>query len=142
MKPRAPAKPPLPHLFPVRPSNLPRDRQPGRSHGSRTRAQTKDRSTVRSTITPAGLPDLALDATLRAAAPYQTVRDKGNLAVAISDADIRHKVREKRIGHHILFVVDASGSMGANQRMIETEGMPALLLDAYQKREEVGLVSG
>ena len=129
--------------FPVRPLDLPHDRQTRESQGRRTRAQTKDRSGryVRSTITPAGLPDLALDATLRAAAPYQTVRDKGNLAVAISDADIRHKVREKRIGHHILFVVDASGSMGANQRMIETKGaILSLLLDAYQKREEVGLV--
>jgi magnesium chelatase subunit D len=61
--------------------------------------------------------------------------------VAIAEPDLRHKVREKRIGHHILFVVDASGSMGANQRMVETKtAILSLLLDAYQKREQVGLV--
>jgi magnesium chelatase subunit D len=129
--------------FPVRPLDLPHDRLPKESQGRRTRAQTNDRSGryVRPTMSPAGPPDLALDATLRAAAPHQTMRDKGNLAVAITDSDLRHKVREKRIGHHILFVVDASGSMGANQRMVETKGaILSLLLDAYQKREEVGLV--
>jgi magnesium chelatase subunit D len=129
--------------FPVRPLDLPHDRQPKESRGRRTRAVTKDRSGryVRPAMTPAGPPDLALDATLRAAAPYQPGRDKGNLAVAIAEPDLRHKVREKRIGHHILFVVDASGSMGANQRMVETKGaILSLLLDAYQKRERVGLV--
>jgi magnesium chelatase subunit D len=129
--------------FPVRPLDLPHDRQPRESQGRRTRAVTKDRSGryVRPAITPAGPPDLALDATLRAAAPHQQTRDKGNLAVAIAEPDLRHKVREKRIGHHILFVVDASGSMGANQRMVETKGaILSLLLDAYQKRERVGLV--
>lgn len=129
--------------FPVRPLDLPHDRLPKESQGRRTRARTNDRSGryVRPTMTPAGPPDLALDATLRAAAPYQMMRDKGNLAVAITDSDLRHKVREKRIGHHILFVVDASGSMGANQRMVETKGaILSLLLDAYQKREEVGLL--
>ena len=129
--------------FPVRPLDLPRDRQPKESQGRRTRAVTKDRSGryVRPAMTPAGPPDLALDATLRAAAPQQPSRDKGNLAVAIAESDLRHKVREKRIGHNILFVVDASGSMGANQRMVETKGaILSLLLDAYQKRERVGLV--
>ncbi|MGD0970928.1 MAG: putative cobaltochelatase [Desulfobaccales bacterium] len=129
--------------FPVRPLDLPHDRRPKESQGRRTRAVTQDRSGryVRPAMTPAGPPDLALDATLRAAAPYQPVRDKGNLAVAITEPDLRHKVREKRIGHHILFVVDASGSMGANQRMVETKGaILSLLLDAYQKRERVGLV--
>ncbi len=129
--------------FPVRPLDLPHDRQPKESQGRRTRAQTNDRSGryVRPAMTPAGPPDLALDATLRAAAPYQKIRDKGNLAVAVAEPDLRHKVREKRIGHHILFMVDASGSMGANQRMVETKGaILSLLLDAYQKREEVGLV--
>jgi len=129
--------------FPVRPLDLPHDRQPKESQGRRTRAVTKDRSGryVRPALTPAGPPDLALDATLRAAAPHQQARDKGNLAVAIAEPDLRHKVREKRIGHHILFVVDASGSMGANQRMVETKGaILSLLLDAYQKRERVGLV--
>ena len=50
-------------------------------------------------------------------------------------------MREKRIGRNILFVVDASGSMGADERMIETKAaILSLLIDAYQKRERVGLI--
>ncbi len=135
----APAAP-----FPVKPLDLPPDRTPKKAMGRRTQAPTEDKSGryVRSTITPRGAPDLALDATLRAAAPYQTLREKGNLALAVAEPDLRHKVREKRIGHHILFVVDASGSMGAKERMAETKAaILSLLLDAYQKRERVGLIT-
>ena len=96
---------------------------------------------MRSTLQPAGPPDLAIDATLRAAAPFQGVRQQGNLALAISELDLRYKMRERRIGRHILFVVDASGSMGADVRMAETKAaILSLLLDAYQRRERVGLI--
>jgi magnesium chelatase subunit D len=130
--------------FPVKPLDLPPDRIPKKALGRRTQAPTEDKSGryVRSTPSPRGAPDLALDATLRAAAPYQAFRDKGNLALAVAPPDVRHKVREKRIGHHILFVVDASGSMGARERMAETKAaILSLLLDAYQKRERVGLIT-
>ncbi|MCP6657895.1 hypothetical protein NL521_28585, partial [Klebsiella pneumoniae] len=66
--------------------------------------------------------DLAIDATIRAAAPFQRSRKTNGMAVVIETGDIREKVREKRIGNFMLFVVDASGSMGAKQRMIETKG--------------------
>ena len=69
------------------------------------------------------------------------MRERGNLALAITEPDLRYKVREKRIGRHILFVVDASGSMGADVRLAETKAaILSLLLDAYQKREKVGLI--
>jgi magnesium chelatase subunit D len=129
--------------FPVRPLELPPDRQAKKTPGSRTRARSEDKTGryVRPTLSKAGAPDLALDATLRAAAPFQGLREKGNLALAIADPDLRYKVREKRIGRHILFVVDASGSMGADQRMAETKAaILSLLMDAYQKRERVGLI--
>ena len=129
--------------FAVRPLELPPDRRTKKAPGSRTRARTEDKTGryVRPTLHKAGPPDLALDATLRAAAPYQKMRHKGNLALAIAEPDLRYKVREKRIGRHILFVVDASGSMGADRRMAETKAaILSLLLDAYQKRERVGLV--
>jgi len=129
--------------FPVRPLELPSDRQAKKTPGSRTRARSEDKTGryVRPTLSKAGAPDLALDATLRAAAPFQGLREKGNLALAIADPDLRYKVREKRIGRHILFVVDASGSMGADERMAETKAaILSLLLDAYQKRERVGLI--
>lgn len=88
-------------------------------------------------------PDIALDATIRAAAPSQLERGVGggDLAIKIDLSDIREKVRERKIGNTILFVVDASGSMGAQQRMTAVKGaILSLLVDAYQKRDRVGLV--
>ncbi len=129
--------------FPVRPLDLPHDRQAKKAPGSRTRAVSDDNTGryVRPTLCRSGSPDLALDATLRAAAPYQAMRERGNLALTIRDPDFRYKVREKRIGRQILFVVDASGSMGADERMAETKAaILSLLIDAYQKRERVGLI--
>ena len=69
--------------------------------------------------------DIAFDATLRAAAPYQKARHLLNkdLAFVIKSRDLRDKVREKRTGHVFLFVVDASGSMGAKKRMSIVKGV-------------------
>lgn len=86
--------------------------------------------------------DLALDATIRAAAPYQVSRDKKGLAIAIREADIREKVRQRKYANLLVFVVDASGSMGASKRMTETKGaILSLLKDAYVKRDKVCLVA-
>lgn len=86
--------------------------------------------------------DLAFDATLRAAAPHQCFREKNGMALAIRPGDIRTRIRERRTGNTILFVVDASGSMGANQRMKAVKGaICSLLNDAYQKRDKVGLIA-
>lgn len=86
--------------------------------------------------------DIAFDATLRAAAPYQAGRDKHGLALAIEKSDIRTKVREKRTGNFIVFVVDASGSMGVGKRMAAVKGaILSLLNDAYQKRDRVAMVT-
>ena len=129
--------------FPVRPLELPPDRQAKKTPGSRTRARSEDTTGryVRPTLVKPGIPDLALDATIRAAAPFQGLRARGNLALAIREPDLRYKVREKRIGRNILFVMDASGSMGADARMVETKAaILSLLIGAYQKRERVGLI--
>lgn len=86
--------------------------------------------------------DFALDASIRAAAPYQKRRKKNFLKISIQKDDIRVKIREKRIGTHILFVVDSSGSMGVNKRMKAVKGaIFSLLQDAYEKRDRVGLVA-
>ena len=107
---------------------------------------------------PEGKPsDLALDATLRAAAPHQQQRRaelsafsrqrsgdgrSSQPAFLIEPWDIREKVRETKTGSLILFVVDASGSMGAQRRMVAVKGaILSLLLDAYQRRDRVGLIS-
>lgn len=86
-------------------------------------------------------PDLALAATLRAAAPHQHIR-QGSLAVVIRPEDVRVWVREKRTAANILFLVDASGSMGARERMRMVKGaILSLLQEAYQKRDCVGLIA-
>lgn len=86
--------------------------------------------------------DIAFDATIRAAAPYQRFREKNGMALVVTQDDIKEKVREKRTGNTILFVVDASGSMGANKRMQSVKGaILSLLNDAYQKRDKVGLIA-
>ena len=87
--------------------------------------------------------DIAIDATLRAAAPHLQRRQRqGEGRLSIHASDVREKVRESRAGNLILFVVDASGSMGARDRMAATKGaIMSILLDAYQKRDQIGLVS-
>ncbi|MCR4441767.1 MAG: putative cobaltochelatase [Peptococcaceae bacterium] len=129
--------------FAVRKITKERDRVLRQGSGRRSRTRTASRAGryVRST-TQRRNNDLAFDATMRSAAPYQPYRCKKGVALAIEPADIREKVREKRIGNLLLFVVDASGSMGARQRMVETKGaILSLLLDAYQKRDKIGLIA-
>src|SRR5712691_10362070 len=62
--------------------------------------------------------------------------------VTLAPADLRQAVREGREGNPVLFAVDASGSMAARQRMRAVKGaVLSLLLDAYQRRDKVGLVT-
>ena len=62
--------------------------------------------------------------------------------VRLAPADLRQAVREGREGNLVLFAVDASGSMAARQRMRAVKGaVLSLLLDAYQRRDKVGLVT-
>jgi len=85
--------------------------------------------------------DIAIDATIRAAAPYQWVRSGPN-AIIVKDEDIREKERVGKTSAVVLFVVDASGSMGANQRMESAKGaVLSLLMDSYQKRDKIGMIA-
>ncbi len=130
--------------FKVRKFTAPKDRLFRRGPGrrSRTRSARKQGRYIKST-TLRTTGDVALDASLRAAAPYQLRRENRNgLAVVIRSEDIREKIREKRIGNFLLFVVDASGSMGARGRMAASKGaIMSLLLDAYQKRDRIAMIS-
>lgn len=91
--------------------------------------------------------DLALDATLREAAPHQLERKRlldgpSANAIAIEDADLQKKVRLRKSANLIMFVVDASWSMAAAERMEATKGaIMSLLLDAYQKRDRVCMIT-
>ena len=91
-----------------------------------------------------------LPATLRAAAPHQAERrasasGSGSVdtrAVRLTVADLRTAVRRDREGNLVLFAVDASGSMAARARMAAVKGaVLSLLLDAYQRRDKVGLIT-
>ena len=102
---------------------------------------TADGRGLRTEMPRAGRPDLALAATLRAAAPHQHIR-QGSPAVVIRPEDVRVWVRAKRTAANILFLVDASGSMGARERMRMVKGaILSLLQEAYQKRDCVGLIA-
>jgi len=85
--------------------------------------------------------DMALGATIREAAVHQQSRD-GSLAINIDSADVMKKVRKRKAGASIVLCVDASGSMGAAERMEAARAAAlGLLVDAYQRRDRVGLVS-
>lgn len=125
---------------------LPRERL--RHHGAGRRSQTTSqdrRGRYVGARTVEKTTDLALDATLRAAAPHQLKRksDPGDVrAVRLETRDLRQKVRERRIGNLIVFLVDASASMDAEQRMDATRSaILALLKDAYVRRDRVAMIA-
>jgi magnesium chelatase subunit D len=87
--------------------------------------------------------DLAFDATLRAAAPFQKQRAKQleKVAFAIRPSDYMKKIRVRQSANLVLFLVDASWSMAVAERMAATKGaILSLLTDAYQRRDRVGLI--
>ena len=86
--------------------------------------------------------DLALAATVRAAAPHQKARGREGPGLEVRSRDLRQNIREGREGNLILFLVDASGSMAALQRMSAVKGaVLSLLNDAYQRRDKVAMIS-
>lgn len=121
----------------------PLDRLTRRSGGRRSFTYTRRRRGRYVSSRPAGddLSDLAIDATLRAAAPYQRGRGwQAGGPVALARGDLRRKVRVRRAANLVLFLLDLSWSMAAAQRMVATKGaVLSLLLDAYQKRDRVAL---
>ncbi|KAJ52350.1 magnesium chelatase subunit D [Clostridium tetanomorphum] len=132
-------------IFTTKSLNIqPMDRKKRKGNGKRSRTKTDliQGRYIRYSFPREKARDIAFDATLRAAAPYQKLREKNGLAVAIDKSDFREKVREKRTGSTILFIVDASGSMGAKKRMTAVKGaVVSLLTDAYQKRDKVGMIA-
>ncbi|WP_418247519.1 VWA domain-containing protein [Dialister invisus] len=107
-----------------------------------TRSDERQGRYVKAGIPKGETHDIAIDATLRAAAPHQKGRQSNGCAVVIRHEDIRRKQREKRTGNIFLFLVDASGSMGARDRMKAVKGVVfKMLADAYQKRDRVGMIA-
>ncbi|MFH8898705.1 putative cobaltochelatase [Streptomyces coeruleorubidus] len=110
--------------------------------GRRSRARTEHGRTTGSRRPRGTLTKLHLAATVQAAAPHQRARGRSGPGLVVRRDDLRQATREGREGNLVLFVVDASGSMAARQRMSAVKGaVLSLLLDAYQRRDKVGLVT-
>ncbi|MGW1165262.1 putative cobaltochelatase [Streptomyces sp. NPDC002550] len=110
--------------------------------GRRSRARTEHGRTTGARRPRGALTKLHLAATVQAAAPHQRARGRSGPGLVIRRDDLRQATREGREGNLVLFVVDASGSMAARQRMGAVKGaVLSLLLDAYQRRDKVGLVT-
>lgn len=123
------------------------DKLTRRQAGRRSRTKTDRKRGHYIQARPAGnkTDDIAFDATLRAAAPFQKVRQEqlkaSGMAYALRKTDLYRKVRVRRTANLILFVVDASWSMAVSERMQATKGaIMSLLTDAYQRRDRVGLI--
>ncbi|MFH8476114.1 putative cobaltochelatase [Streptomyces sp. NPDC018000] len=110
--------------------------------GRRSRARTEHGRTTGARRPQGALTKLHLAATVQAAAPHQRARGRNGAGLLLRRDDLRQAVREGHESNLVLFVVDASGSMAARQRMSAVKGaVLSLLLDAYQRRDKVGLIT-
>jgi magnesium chelatase subunit D len=108
---------------------------------STTRTSRKRGRYIQARPAKGDLSDVAIDATVRQAALEQVARGSEPGTFTVLPRDVQRKVRVRRASNLVLFVVDASWSMAGAQRMEATKGaIMSLLVDAYQKRDRVGLV--
>ncbi|MGY1780935.1 putative cobaltochelatase [Geodermatophilus sp. SYSU D01036] len=110
--------------------------------GRRSKARAERGRVVGSTRPSGPVTRLHLVDTVLAAAPHQAARGRTGPGLRVQRGDLRQATLEGREGNLVLFVVDASGSMGSRARMGAVKGaVLSLLLDAYQRRDKVGLVT-
>ena len=108
--------------------------------GRRSRARTDNGRRIGAV--PGSRGSIDLTETIRAAAPHQTARGRTAGVLRFRPDDLRVATREGHESNLILFCVDASGSMAARKRMAEVKAaILSLLLDAYQRRDKVGLIT-